>query len=57
MTATLPCICGEEAGLEFDGGWRFYCYECGTASRPVFSVQAAKKEFRLLVAKLEGDED
>ena len=56
MTGYLPCLCGEEAQLEFDGGWLFRCYECGLHSKPVFSVQAAKKEFRLLVAKMEKDE-
>lgn len=56
MNDYLPCICGEEAQLEFDGGWRFHCYECGLKNRLVFSVKAARKEFRLLVAKLEDDE-
>lgn len=53
----LPCICGEDAQLFFDGGWIFSCYECGVTSRPVFSHKAARKEFRLLVARLEGEDD
>lgn len=56
MTDYCECLCGEEAQLEFDGGWRFKCYECGLTSKPAFNPQAAKKAFRLLIAKLEKDE-
>lgn len=56
MRDFLPCICGEEAELDFDGGWSFICHECGLKSKPAFSAQAARKAFRMLVAKLEADE-
>lgn len=55
MKDFLECICGEEASLEFEGGWAFICYECGLRSRPVFTPRAARKEFRLLLASLEDD--
>ncbi len=55
MRDSLPCICGEYAELEFDGGFYFKCYECGIECRKVFSHKGARKEFRLLIARLEGD--
>ncbi len=56
MRDFLPCICLEDAELDFDGGWIFKCHECGLESKPAFSPQAARKSFRLLVAKMEADE-
>lgn len=57
MIDLIACACDAYAELEFDGGWIFVCHECGLRSNPVFSAKAARKEFRLLLARLEGDDD
>lgn len=57
MIDFIPCICEADAELDFDGGWRFVCHECGLSSKPVFTARAARKEFRLLLASLEQDDD
>ena len=56
MKDFLPCFCGCDAELQFDGGWIFECYECGLKSCPAFTPQAARKAFRILLASLEEDE-
>ena len=56
MTDFIPCMCGMDASLEFDGGWRFSCYECGLTGNRCFTPQAARKDFRILMAQLEADE-
>lgn len=56
MRDFLPCICGEDAELDFDGGWLFKCHECYLVSEAAFSPQAARKSWRILVAKMEADE-
>lgn len=56
MSEYLPCICGEYACLEFDGGFFFKCYDCDLECRKVFSARAARKEFKALVARLKRDD-
>lgn len=54
--SSITCFCSEEAELEFDGGWLYRCYSCGLEGRVTFSPKAAKKSFRILLAKMEDDE-